>query len=95
MTRPQSTLTELARVGFTDLSDVRALLETLDIATEDAGVFGQAADPDRALRALARLQEQHPEDVAALSSHAEWSARAVRVVGASEGLADFLRRRPQ
>ncbi|MER3390024.1 MAG: bifunctional [glutamine synthetase] adenylyltransferase/[glutamine synthetase]-adenylyl-L-tyrosine phosphorylase [Microcella sp.] len=95
MTRPQSTLTELARVGFTDLGEVRTLLETLGIATEDAGVFGLAADPDRALRALVRLQEQHPHDVAELASHPAWSARAVRVVGASEGFAGFLRRHPE
>ena len=94
MTRPLSTLTELARLGFADLDEVRTQLETLGIPFDDAEVFSLAADPDRALRALVRLQEQNPDAVAALAADAEWSARAVRVVGASEGFADFLRRHP-
>ena len=53
MTRPLSTLTELARLGFADLDEVRAQLETLGIPFDDAEVFSLAADPDRALRSLA------------------------------------------
>jgi glutamate-ammonia-ligase adenylyltransferase len=94
MTRPQSTLTELARVGFADLEAARVLLEVLAIAPEASGMFGLAADPDRALRALSRLQEQHPESVVSLTADPEWCGRAIRVVGASEGLSDFLRRHP-
>ena len=95
MTRPQSTLTELARLGFADLDEVRSMLDMLGLAPDEAEVFGLAADPDRALRALVRLQEQNPDALAELAANPSWSARAVRVVGASEGLSDFLRRHPE
>ncbi|MDO9589587.1 MAG: bifunctional glutamine-synthetase adenylyltransferase/deadenyltransferase, partial [Microcella sp.] len=91
MTRSVSTLTELARLGFSELGEARDALAGFEPLLD---AFGTAADPDRALRQLVRLQEQHPDALTALLADDEWAARVVRVLGASEGLAEFLRRRP-
>ena len=91
MTRHVSTLTELARLGFAELSAARDALEGFEPLLD---AFGTAADPDRALRQLGRLREQHPDALSALLDDADWAARVVRVLGASEGLGEFLRRRP-
>ncbi len=91
MTRSASTLTELARLGFSDLTAARDALGGFETLLD---AFGAAADPDRALRQLVRLQEQHPDALRAVLADDDWAARVVRVLGASEGLGEFLRRRP-
>ncbi len=91
MTRSASTLTELARLGFSDLTASRDALGGFETLLD---AFGAAADPDRALRQLVRLQEQHPDALRAVLADDDWAARVVRVLGASEGLGEFLRRRP-
>ena len=91
MTRHVSTLTELARLGFSELSAARDALDGFEPLLD---AFGTAADPDRALRQLGRLREQHPDALSALLADDDWAARVVRVLGASEGLGEFLRRRP-
>ncbi len=91
MTRHVSTLTELARLGFSELGAARDALEGFEPLLD---AFGTAADPDRALRQLGRLREQHPDALTALLADDDWAARVVRVLGASEGLGEFLRRRP-
>ncbi len=92
MTRPPSTLSELARLGFAELSAARAAIGDLD---EHLEAFGAAADPDRALRLLVRLREQHPDALRPVLADPAWAARVIRLLGASEGLGEFLRRRPQ
>jgi len=91
VTRNASTLTELARLGFSDLTAARDALGGFEPLLE---AFGAAADPDRALRQLVRLQEQHPDALRAVLADEAWAARVIRVLGASEGLGEFLRRRP-
>ncbi|MBX9470944.1 bifunctional [glutamine synthetase] adenylyltransferase/[glutamine synthetase]-adenylyl-L-tyrosine phosphorylase [Microcella sp.] len=91
MTRHVSTLTELARLGFSELSAARDALDGFEPLLD---AFGTAADPDRALRQLGRLREQHPDALSAPLADNDWAARVVRVLGASEGLGEFLRRRP-
>ena len=91
MTRSTLTLTELARLGFADLRQARDELGGFE---RHLDAFAAAADPDRALRLLGRLQEQHPDALSAVLDDEQWCARLLRVLGASEGLADFLRRRP-
>ena len=91
MTRSPSTLTELARLGFSELSEARDALEEFESLLD---AFSLAADPDRALRQLVRLHEQHPDALRPVLDDSTWAARLVRVLGASEGLAEFLRRRP-
>lgn len=92
MTRSVSTLTELARLGFAELSAARDALDGFESLLD---AFGTAADPDRALRQLGRLREQHPDALTPLLADDDWAARVVRVLGASEGLGKFLRRRPE
>lgn len=91
MSRLPSTLSELARLGFTDLSAARDTLGTVAAHLE---AFGSAADPDRALRLLVRLQEQHPDALRPVLDDPAWAGRVIRVLGASDGLGEFLRRRP-
>ncbi len=91
MMRSPLTLSDIARLGFTELSEARASLEGFE---EHLEAFGLAADPDRALRSLIRLRELHEDAVGAVLADEGWSRRLIRVLGASEGLFEFLRRRP-
>jgi glutamate-ammonia-ligase adenylyltransferase len=91
MSRQPSTLTELARLGFAELGAAR---DALGEWAEHLDAFGAAADPDRALRLLVRLGEQHPDALRPVLAYPAWAARLIVVLGASEGLGDFLRRRP-
>ena len=93
MTRVQTTLTELARLGFTDLGGAAAVLGELGVPAI-VPLFAAAADPDQALRLLVDLREHAPEDVNALLGDEDAAARLIRVLGASEGLASFFIRRP-
>ncbi|GGE87934.1 bifunctional [glutamine synthetase] adenylyltransferase/[glutamine synthetase]-adenylyl-L-tyrosine phosphorylase [Mycetocola zhadangensis] len=99
MRRDQTTLSELARLGFSGLSGVRALLDELDttVAVDRElllPLFGRAADPDQALTSLVRLGRSHPVQVSELLTSAGRTKTLVRILGASSGLADFLHRHP-
>lgn len=96
--RPSS-LTPLARLGFTSLGDADALLREVEEATgvtRDAAMAGAslAADPDEALGALARIARRDPDAVRALEADPQgWSALWA-LLGASTGFADFFLRHP-
>jgi glutamate-ammonia-ligase adenylyltransferase len=94
MARNQTTLTDLARLGFAELGSTSALLAELG---EDGIVstFAHAADPDQALRLLIALREQAPGEVNALLAREDSAVRFIRVLGASEGLGEFFARRPR
>src|SRR3712207_5393116 len=89
MTRQQSTRTELARLGFADLTRSRELLDEFDPAIVPA--FALAADPDQALALLARLGDT----AAPLLADPDAAARLIRLLGASSGLGDFFARHPE
>jgi len=99
MARRQLTLTELARVGFADLGEVR---ERLDEARALDGpdidellpLLARTASPDAALGALVRLLRQESEDLRALLGREGALLRLLRVVGASTGLTEFFLRHP-
>ncbi|WBU38474.1 bifunctional [glutamine synthetase] adenylyltransferase/[glutamine synthetase]-adenylyl-L-tyrosine phosphorylase [Homoserinibacter sp. YIM 151385] len=94
MSRSSSTLTELARLGFSDLE--RASARLAEAPEGIAPRFAAAADPDQALRLLLRLLE-HAEAgpvTRRLLDDERTGDRLIRILGASEGLADFLLRRP-
>jgi Glutamine synthetase adenylyltransferase len=93
MTRPTTTLTELARLGFADLSTARAGLE--EAPDGILPLFAVAADPDQALRLLLDLRGTAPEAVDRLLADPDASERLIRVLGASSGLAGFLQRHPE
>lgn len=108
MAREQSTLTDLARLGFGDLNHTVTLLaEIRQLTAHESSAanswwslsellpcFGSAADPDQALRALATLLRRHPGQTSILLHDADAALRLIRVLGASQGLADFFIRRP-
>jgi glutamate-ammonia-ligase adenylyltransferase len=101
MAREQSTLTDLARLGFASLDPTIALLgEIAELVGAAASVerilphFAHAADPDQAVRMLAELLRQSPGETTPLLAHASAADRLVRVLGASSGLAEFFVRHP-
>jgi len=91
MSRNQTTLTELARLGFAELGENSARLTELD-APDLVPFFASAADPDQALRLLVSLRESAPAQVAKLGPDA--TARLIQVLGASSGLGQFFERHP-
>jgi len=91
--RNQTTLTELARLGFAELGETSDRLGMLD-APELVPHFASAADPDQALRLLVRLRESAPNELAALLADESAAARLLQVLGASSGLGEFFERRP-
>ncbi|WP_448004538.1 bifunctional [glutamine synthetase] adenylyltransferase/[glutamine synthetase]-adenylyl-L-tyrosine phosphorylase [Agromyces bauzanensis] len=99
MSRQAQTLGRLARAGFDDLDRAAASLEELATATgidEERllGALAHAGDPDEALAAIRRLQERAPHEVTAVLGQDDSAERLARLLGASRGFADFLRRHP-
>lgn len=92
MSRTPSTLSELARIGFTELTAARDQLEGFPPRLHE--MFRVAADPDRALRMLLRLSERAPEQVESLIADDTTAERLIRVLGASSGIGEFFARRP-
>ncbi|MGX5772726.1 bifunctional [glutamine synthetase] adenylyltransferase/[glutamine synthetase]-adenylyl-L-tyrosine phosphorylase [Microbacterium trichothecenolyticum] len=96
--RPGS-LTPLARLGFSRLTEAEALLDELAAlidAPRDAllDAAADAADPDEALHALARLARRDPAPVRrARERPAAWRALWA-LLGASTGFGDFFFRHP-
>lgn len=88
-----TTLTDLARLGFAELESSGDRISQLSL---DALLphFASAADPDQALRLLGRLQESSPVPLAKILKKPDAALRLVQVLGASEGLGEFLIRRP-
>ncbi|TDC75445.1 bifunctional [glutamine synthetase] adenylyltransferase/[glutamine synthetase]-adenylyl-L-tyrosine phosphorylase [Streptomyces hainanensis] len=102
--RRDSRFGQLLRRGFTDPRAAELLLDgpVLRPAAGDGvllDALGATADPDLALRSLARLAEAQPADELALLLDTLLAAKPLRdrllgVLGASEGLADRLARYP-
>jgi glutamate-ammonia-ligase adenylyltransferase len=93
MRRTTTTLTELARLGFADLSD--AVDALVGVPAELIPSFAAAADPDQALRLLRGLLEASPDELAPILVDDAAAIRLIRVLGASSGLADFLGHHPE
>src|SRR5215217_3818400 len=99
MRRDQATLTELARLGFAELSSVRSQFDELVAEVrldvdEVLPAFASAADPDQALRSLLGLARSHPDAVADVLGEDANRVPLIRLLGASVGLADFFSRHP-
>ena len=97
MTRSQSTLTELARAGFSHLNRASLELQAVEADLEIPGLlslFAHAADPDLALHTVGRLLSAHPDSVRRLLTSPRSADRLLRVLGASRGLGEFFLRRP-
>lgn len=97
MPRPATALSELARLGFSELGESRDRLAELASATPAIGellpAFAACADPDAALSLLARLIDRDRDVVVGLLDDG-FGPRLLTVLGTSSGLADFLVRRP-
>ena len=99
MTREQLSLTALARAGFVGLSSVRAQLDELAGLTgfpvdDLLPALGAAADPDNALALALRLLQHAPVQAARYVPSRNDARRVLRVIGASEGAAEFFLRQP-
>lgn len=100
MSRLNTTTGEFARHGF---SDARQASRTWERWVERRGSepplalasFAPAALRDQALEAVARMAEQDSGLVEEMAADPEWTARVVRVAGASTTLAQFLARHPE
>lgn len=90
--RDRAALSQLARLGFAELAAAKTRLESFD--PETVAHFSACADPDQALQFLVQLRERAPEQLADAMSTPEASRRLIQVLGASAGLGDFFRRRP-
>ncbi|QEO10851.1 bifunctional [glutamine synthetase] adenylyltransferase/[glutamine synthetase]-adenylyl-L-tyrosine phosphorylase [Protaetiibacter larvae] len=93
MTRSAITLTELARLGFADLGGAAAALP--GVPDDVVPLFSGVADPDQALALLGALRERDPAAVGSLLARERSARSLLEVLGASEGLATFLRRHPE
>ncbi|WP_158864581.1 bifunctional [glutamine synthetase] adenylyltransferase/[glutamine synthetase]-adenylyl-L-tyrosine phosphorylase [Leifsonia sp. AG29] len=99
MTREQLSLTALARAGFVGLSSVRAELDELagltGFAVEELlPSLSAAADPDTALQSALRLLRHAPVQTSRYVPSRRDAQRLFRVIGASEGAAEFFLRQP-
>jgi glutamate-ammonia-ligase adenylyltransferase len=91
-TRPKASLTELAKLGFTELGSTRDLLDGLpdDVIPH----FANAADADQALRLLGELRARASTELDVLLAIPDATDRLVRILGASRGIAEFFLRHP-
>jgi [glutamine synthetase] adenylyltransferase / [glutamine synthetase]-adenylyl-L-tyrosine phosphorylase len=89
----RTTLTELARLGFTELGESGALVDGL--ANEVIPHFAHAADADQALRLLGELREHAPRELDAILADDDAADRLIRVLGASRGIAEYFLRHPE
>src|SRR5690606_28821235 len=92
LSRKAVTLTELARLGFAELGSAAAALPGVPDAV--LPLFSYAADPDQALRELVELRERDAAATDAVLAQEDAARRLIEVLGASEGLAVFLKRHP-
>lgn len=99
MSRRSTSLSDLARRGFSELSNAATLLEELAALTGlpvDELVDGAAgaADPDRALTGFIRVARRDVVPVREVLSSPSAAENAWRVLGVSSGLGDFYLRHP-
>jgi glutamate-ammonia-ligase adenylyltransferase len=97
MARDQSSLTELARLGFARLGEAK---ESLGVLGDERAAtllphFTIAADPDQALAFVIELAERAPAETASILDGPDATTRLLRVFGASTGLGEFLCRHPE
>ncbi|MEY4320114.1 MAG: hypothetical protein RLZZ471_55 [Actinomycetota bacterium] len=95
-----SGLSELARFGFTDLSGTLNKLDQLVKLVGDAGrvslaSLAKSANPDQALNYLLTLAEIDKAKVKRLLNKEDSATRLCLLLGASEALADLVRRKPE
>lgn len=95
-------LSQLAKAGFSDLSTASARIDELEIISsvsrdELISCLARAADPDRALGHLLDIARDNSGVLTAANFRSRESLRntLAKVLGASNGLAEFLKREPE
>ena len=93
-------LSELARLGFEELSESLSKLDQLVELIGDSGntalnPLANSASPDRALDALLKLVEIDSKRLEKLLNGPEQALRLCRLLGASDAMAEFLIRNPK
>ncbi len=101
--RTTSSRSELARLGFAELSESLERIADLEArfgsvvplpVSGTPALWGITADPDGALRSLERLLERAPDELRPVLADEAATERLIRLLGASVGLGEFLHRRP-
>ena len=97
--RGAGSLSELARLGFTDLEATITKLDQLVSKVGDGGrvalaSLAKSANPDQALNALLWLADTDAKTLKNLLKKNDSADRLCLVLGASTALVDFLRRHP-
>ena len=94
--------TQLAKAGFTDLSEALMQLESVcELTGSDAELIlssiHTSADPDRAIAWLLRLSQSAAsvKSVKKLLSEQDSTTRLLSILGGSKGLAEFIERHPR
>lgn len=90
-------LSELARVGFAELSRASELLDWLEreLGAQDVLQWASSsANPDQALSRLQELWNRAPESVTRIWANPSVGERVFAILGASQGLAEFFARHP-
>jgi glutamate-ammonia-ligase adenylyltransferase len=101
MTRGRSNpLSELAKLGFENLSETVSKLDRLVELVGDWGhsaltPLASAASPDKALEFLLRMAEIQPKKVSKVLADSGLAERFCRIVGASDAMAEHLLRHPE
>ena len=98
--RGAGSLTELARLGFTDLEGTIGKLDQLVSKVGDGGrvalaSLAKAGNPDQALNALLWLGESDSKQLKQILKKNDSADRLCLVLGASSALVDFVRRSPE
>ncbi|HEY5231726.1 MAG TPA: bifunctional glutamine-synthetase adenylyltransferase/deadenyltransferase, partial [Galbitalea sp.] len=91
--RDQTTLTELAKLGFTELGDADALVRGLPDGL--VPLFAHAADADQALHLLGELRGRAARQLDKVLAKPDSADRLIRILGASRGIAEFFLRHPE
>lgn len=94
--------TQLAKAGFTDLSEALMQLESVcELTGSNAELIlssiHNSADPDRAIAWLLRLSQSAAsvKSVKKLLSEQDSTTRLLSILGGSKGLAEFIERHPR
>lgn len=95
-----SSLSELAKLGFEQLSETIPKLDELvrlvgDVGRAALAGVSESASPDRALAALIELARENSKQLAKLLRDERTAKRVSMVLGASDGLAMFIQRHPE
>ena len=95
-----SSLSELAKYGFVNLSSTVSKLENLVANVGDNGrsalaSLALAANPDQALNYLLNLSDSNKPEIKKLLGNSATADRICRLLGASEAMGDLVSRRPE